>query len=182
MEDLLSLYNWQIQLTQLNLLGSHDTARLLTIADNDRASVELATLLLLTFPGAPCLYYGDEVGMQGGIDPDSRQGFAHEQQWDQPLLAYHRALIALRHRYASLRTGAHKIVYASGSVYVIERRLEDEILVIGVNADTRPAQMTLPSPVTLATVLFGKGKASMADGHIQISLPARSGLVVKLEA
>ncbi|MGL5130904.1 MAG: glycoside hydrolase family 13 protein, partial [Planktothrix sp.] len=60
-QDLLALYPWEIQLTQLNLLDSHDTARLITIAGGDKASVELATLLLFTFPGAPSIYYGDEV-------------------------------------------------------------------------------------------------------------------------
>jgi glycosidase len=50
---LLELYPWEIQLTQLNLLASHDTARLLSIAGEDRASVELATLLLLTFSWCP---------------------------------------------------------------------------------------------------------------------------------
>jgi cyclomaltodextrinase / maltogenic alpha-amylase / neopullulanase len=182
MEKLLSLYDWQIQLTQLNLLGSHDTARLRTLADDDRASVELATLLLLTFPGAPCIYYGDEVGMEGSIDPDSRRGFLPEPQWDQPLLGYHRDLIALRHRYGSLRTGTYKTVHASGPVYAFERRLENEILIVVVNADIHPAQMILPLQVNVVTVLFGSGKASIADGHIQINLPARSGLIVKLDS
>jgi cyclomaltodextrinase / maltogenic alpha-amylase / neopullulanase len=58
-EALLTLYPWEIQLTQLNLLDSHDTARLITIASEDQASVELATLLLFTFRS---IYYGDEVG------------------------------------------------------------------------------------------------------------------------
>jgi cyclomaltodextrinase / maltogenic alpha-amylase / neopullulanase len=180
-EELLNLYDWEIQLTQLNLINSHDTARLRTIADNDRASVELATLLLLTFPGAPCIYYGDEVGMQGSIDPDSRRGFLPEPQWDQQILSYHRDLIALRDRYTSLRTGTYKTVYASGHVYAFERRLENEILIVVVNADTHPSQMALPSQVKVATVLFGSGNASMADGHMQINLPARSGLIVKLD-
>lgn len=82
-QKLLKLYDWEIQQTQLNLLASHDTARLLSIADEDRDSVKLGTLLLLTFPGAPSIYYGDEVGLAGGIDPDSRRGFPVEADWDQ---------------------------------------------------------------------------------------------------
>ena len=85
-EDLLKLYPWEISLTQLNLLASHDTARLLTIAGGDRCTVELSTLLLLTFPGAPSIYYGDEVGLPGGLDPDSRRGFPPEVDWDMELL------------------------------------------------------------------------------------------------
>ena len=56
----------------LNVLGSHDTARLLTVAGHDVASVKLAALLTFTFPGAPCVYYGDEIGLDGAHDPASR--------------------------------------------------------------------------------------------------------------
>jgi cyclomaltodextrinase / maltogenic alpha-amylase / neopullulanase len=181
-EKLLSLYDWQIQLTQMNLLDSHDTARLRTIADSDPASVELATLLLLTFPGAPCIYYGDEVGMDGGIDPDARRGFLPEAQWDQQLLGHHRDLIALRNHYGALRTGAYKTLYASGHVYAFERRLEDELLVVAVNAGTHPSPIALPVGTDRATVLFGGAEANIIDGHLQINLPARSGSIVKLGA
>ena len=68
--DLLERHPWEISLTQLNLLDSHDTARFLTLAGGDRATVELATLLMFTFPGAPNLFYGDEIGLPGGHDPD----------------------------------------------------------------------------------------------------------------
>jgi cyclomaltodextrinase / maltogenic alpha-amylase / neopullulanase len=180
-EKLLSLYDWQIQLTQLNLLDSHDTARLRTIADNDPASVELATLLLLTFPGAPCIYYGDEVGMDGGIDPDARRGFLPEAQWNQHLLEHHRDLITLRNRYRALRTGAYKTLYASGHAYAFERRLEGEILVIAVNAGTHPSPIALPVQTDRASVLFGKAEAHIFNDHLQINLPARSGLIVKLD-
>ncbi|MBD0394528.1 MAG: glycoside hydrolase family 13 protein, partial [Microcoleus sp. C1-bin4] len=120
-QKVLDLYPWQIQLTQLNLLASHDTARLLTIARGDKASVELATLLLLTFPGAPSIYYGDEVGLPGALDPDSRRGFPLQADWELDVLDYHKQLIALRHKYAALRTGSYHILFAEGTVYVFAR-------------------------------------------------------------
>ncbi|BAC91587.1 glycoside hydrolase family 13 protein [Gloeobacter violaceus] len=179
-DKLLGLYDWEIQLAQLNLLDSHDTARVLTIAGGDRASVELATLLLLTFPGAPSIYYGDEVGLPGGIDPDSRQGFPPESQWNGELLALHRDLIALRHRHEALRIGKYKSVYASGQCYVFERRLEAEVLLVAVNAGTEPARVTLEAPGETypRKVLFGPGQVEAAEGHLELSLPARSGLVL----
>ena len=70
-------------MTQLNLLSSHDIARLLSVIGGEtdkpeaiaRAinSLKLCTLLLMTFPGAPSVYYGDEVGMWGGNDPSTRK-------------------------------------------------------------------------------------------------------------
>ena len=103
MRDLLNLFPCDDRYTQLNLLASHDTARPITTLGGDRVSLELATLLLLTFPGAPCIYYGDEVGLPGGPKQDCRRSFPAEAQWDQDILAFHRKLIALRHAHPALR-------------------------------------------------------------------------------
>ncbi|OCQ95741.1 alpha-amylase [Nostoc sp. MBR 210] len=135
-QELLQLYPWEIQLTQLNLLASHDTARLMTIAGGDKASIELSTLLLLTFPGAPSIYYGDEVGLPGAIDPDSRRGFPLEANWDQEILQTHRQLIEIRHTYPALRTGDYQVLYAQGTLYVFARTLDTEELIIAVNTGT----------------------------------------------
>jgi glycosidase len=184
-QKVLDLYPWQIQLTQLNLLASHDTARLLTIARGDKASVELATLLLLTFPGAPSIYYGDEVGLPGALDPDSRRGFPLEAQWEVDVLDYHKQLIALRHKYAALRTGSYHILFAEGTVYVFARILGHEEIVVAVNVSTEPAQISF-EPANLKSthdkLLYGKGEfVWKADGetrHLELTLPARSGLIL----
>ena len=60
---------------QLNLLGSHDTPRARTLCGGDMDAVRLAMLLQMTLPGAPCVYYGDEIGMEGLMDPDCRRAF-----------------------------------------------------------------------------------------------------------
>jgi cyclomaltodextrinase len=104
-QDLLALYPWDIQLTQLNLLDSHDIARLLTICGEDFATVELATVLLMTSVGAPSIYYGDEVGLPGGDDPDCRRGFPVEDKWNPAVLNYHKQLIAIRRNHPALQTG-----------------------------------------------------------------------------
>ncbi|VDG31943.1 alpha-amylase [Lactobacillus plantarum JDM1] [Lactiplantibacillus mudanjiangensis] len=67
-----------------NNIGSHDTPRILTMLQNDQARLSLAMGLLLTLPGVPCLYYGDEAKMTGGKDPDNR-AFYPWNQVDQPL-------------------------------------------------------------------------------------------------
>ncbi|MBD0340815.1 MAG: DUF3459 domain-containing protein, partial [Microcoleus sp. Co-bin12] len=183
-QKVLDLYPWQIQLTQLNLLASHDTARLLTIARGDKASVELATLLLLTFPGAPSIYYGDEVGLPGALDPDSRRGFPLQADWELDVLDYHKQLIALRHKYAALRTGSYHILFAEGAVYVFARILGHEEIVVAVNVSTEPAQISF-EPANLKSthdkLLYGKGEfVWKLDGetrHLELRLPARSGLI-----
>lgn len=182
-EKLLELYPWEIQLTQLNLLDSHDTARLLTIARGDKATVELATLLLFTFPGAPSIFYGDEVGLPGAHDPDSRRGFPAETDWDTDVLAYHRQLIALRHKYPALRTGKYRVLFAEGMVYVFARQLGDEELIVAVNVGSSAANVSF-QPEGLSSVprqlLYGKAVISWteASGFLGLQLEARSGCIL----
>ena len=187
MQELLALYPWEIQLTQLNLLDSHDTSRLITIAGGDRASVELAALLLLTFPGAPSIYYGDEVGLAGAIDPDSRRGFPPESNWDRELYHYHCQLIQLRHSHPALRTGTLQILYAQGTVYMFARCLPEEEILIAVNVGTAiapvdliPAELGLQSRVDRQ--LFGHSEYSWQQQdsqlHLHLSLPPRSGCIL----
>ncbi len=179
---LLALYNWEIQLTQLNLLASHDTARLLSIAGGDQPSVELSTLLLLTFPGAPSIYYGDEVGLPGALDPDSRRGFPPESDWNYKIFECHRQLIALRHAHPALRAGDYKTLHAEGTVYVFVRSLGDDELIIAVNVGTVPAKVTV-EPSSLKSrpskLLYGSADIQWSeDSHLELHLPERSGCVL----
>lgn len=185
-QELFELYDWQIHLTQLNLLASHDTARLISIAGGDVASVELATLLLMTFPGAPSVYYGDEVGLPGKIDPDSRRGFPLEADWNYEIFEYHRQLIALRHAHPALRTGEYKVLYAEGTGYVFARTLGEEEVIVAVNVGTAEIRVVLGSNVALKTqpnkLLFGTAELAWhgegADRQLELHLPARSGCIL----
>ncbi len=186
-QALLQLYPWEIQLTQLNLLASHDTARLLSIAGGDRASGELATLLLLTFPGAPSIYYGDEVGLPGALDPDSRRGFPLEANWDYEIYEYHRQLIALRHRYPALRTGDYRVLFAETTLYVFVRSIGAEEILVAVNIGTATGKVSLDlKAAQLNTVpqkqLFGlqplDWSVDAASHQLTLELPARSGYVL----
>ena len=184
-QHLLQLYPWEIQLTQLNLLASHDTARLLSIAGDDRASVELATLLLLTFPGAPSIYYGDEVGLPGRLDPDSRRSFPIDARWERDVLDYHRQLIALRHQYPALRTGSYQVLYAHTETYVFARILDSEEIVVALNAGTAPSKVSFEVAKLKSQpskLLYGSADVEWeGEGESQklkLNLPSRSGCIL----
>lgn len=180
-QELLELYPWEIQLTQLNLLASHDTARLITIADGDQPSVELATLLLLTFPGAPSIYYGDEVGLPGAIDPDSRRGFPTEANWNQEILHIHRQLIALRHKYPALRAGDYKTLFAQGALYIFTRTLETDELIIAVNAGTGKTTANIDTAGLLTKshqLLYGTAEFEWHGTQLSLTLPPRTGCIL----
>ncbi|HYF61361.1 MAG TPA: glycoside hydrolase family 13 protein, partial [Herpetosiphonaceae bacterium] len=126
-EALLGLYPWPIQLTQLNLLDSHDTARLISVVGDDQASVRLATLLLMTFPGAPSIYYGDEIGLTGsGPDAMYRRPFPWDrpEAWNTDLLEFYRRAIALRHARPALCTGDYRRLLAEPAAYAFARTLD----------------------------------------------------------
>ncbi|NRK74509.1 alpha-glycosidase, partial [Salmonella enterica subsp. enterica serovar Typhi] len=80
-----------------NLLDSHDTPRILTLANNRKDRVKLLYLFLLSFTGTPCIYYGDEIGMDGTQDPGCRKCMVWEKEkQDLDMFAHIQKLISLR--------------------------------------------------------------------------------------
>ena len=124
---------WQIATQQFNLLGSHDTSRLATILGGSRDLVRVATALLLTYPGIPCIYYGDELGLQGEGDPGSRCCMPwDEATWDHELRGWFQQLIRLRRTSPALRWGGFQLLYAAGDSVAYQREAPEERLIIVV--------------------------------------------------
>ncbi|MET3558443.1 glycosidase [Streptococcus rupicaprae] len=87
----------QVNRMNLNLLDSHDTHRFFTQIGGSRDKLLAAVALLFTFIGIPCLYYGTEIAMEGGYDPDCRRGFNwNEDEWNQDLMSVIKKIIALK--------------------------------------------------------------------------------------
>lgn len=89
-----------------NLLDSHDTPRTLHQCGEDKRKMKLLAAIQLLLPGMPFIYYGDEVGMTGGRDPDCRRGMLwDEDRQDKDMLSYYCRLIEVRKGYPCLTTG-----------------------------------------------------------------------------
>jgi alpha-glucosidase len=144
------------QLAQLNSLNSHDVPRLHSLLADQKLS-EIAAVLLLTYIGVPCIYYGDEIGLEGGADPDNRRPMPwpdlaapdHTNNTalpNQSLLAHYRALIALRRCSRPLQAGGLEVLYAEGDVLVYARHFGLETLLVAVNRGAaRPWPLVLPA-------------------------------------
>jgi glycosidase len=178
---------------QLNLLGSHDMPRLRTLVSGDLAAVRLAVLLQMTLPGAPCVYYGDEIGLEGGNDPDCRRAFpAGAAGRDEALRATFRDLIALRRAHPALRADGLRVIGAEGACVALVRGGADdptaagETLLVVVNAGIEPRSIVLAdstlagrrlAPLAVAGIPGGSTLEVAGDGRVEVALPARSGFV-----
>jgi neopullulanase len=186
-DRMVGLYDWPVTAAQLNLLDSHDMARFLTLVGEDRDALRLATLFQMTFPGAPCLYYGDEIGMEGHHDPDCRRTFPwDESRWDHELLDWFRRAIALRKAHPVLRRGGCRRLLADdgSAIYAYVREGEGEKLVVVLNNGASSYDLAIPvaglyEDGTPLHDLWGGGQARVTAGAITgATLPGRSAAVL----
>jgi alpha-glucosidase len=138
---------WAATRIQFNLLDSHDTPRLLHLVNGDQDKADVARLLLFTYPGVPCLYYGDEIGLDGGKDPDNRRTMNwDESNWNLDELKRWSQLIGLRKDSTALGRGSFQMLCAQHDTLaflredgtrrclVVARRALDEVTHISVEA------------------------------------------------
>jgi neopullulanase len=175
------LYQRNITYSQLNLLDSHDTPRFLSCVSGNKDSLKLAWLFLLTYPGAPCIYYGNEIGMDGEHDPYCRKSFPWEEsKWDIGLRSYAKEAIALRKQYAALRRGDFRHLWAVDGIYAFSRSLDDKTLMVTLNSSESPQHAeVMYDQKEIPRILFGAASdMSITDGRLKFTVPARSGVVL----
>jgi len=172
----LAAYPRQAVETTFNLLGSHDTPRLLTLCGDDANRMKLATLFKLTYPGTACIYYGDEVGMTGGGDPGCRECMVWEaEKQNKDLLAFFSAAIRLRKTHEALRSANLKFLQADGGTVVYERSATDgtERFVIAMNASEQPVDVIVPAAAgDVWTDAFTGSPIDASSGSLQARLPS----------
>jgi len=190
--ELAVAYDPSVVASQLNLLGSHDAPRMRTVLGGDAARVRLAVLLQATLPGAPCIYYGDEIGLAGGNDPECRAAFPwDETAWEPGLRDTFRTLLHLRSTEPVLRDGPMTLVGAAASAAAFERGSGAARFVVAVNPgdvavrlDVRFRDAPSGAGGHLAPVdipgLTGPGESRIVDGRATIELAACSGTVLRV--
>ena len=186
----MALYDRAVTEVQLNLLDSHDSPRFRTMAGRDRASYHLAVLLQATLPGAPCTYYGDEVGIEGDHDPDCRRAFPwDEARWDRAGLEWTRASFAARHALPALRRGTFRVVGAvdDALAFVRGETAGGGAVLVVVNAGDAAVEVRVRAPelagATLEDHRFppGAGAAIVVadDGGAVVDVGPRTGRILR---
>ncbi len=197
-EFMREVYPQQSFYALMNLLSSHDQPRTLhvlgyqnpeansaTIA-SAKQKFRLAVFFQMTFPGAPTVYYGDEVGMIGGEDPYNRAPYPWADKGGKPdiaLLAEFKKLIQLRKDNPVLSHGSLEApLFMNENVIVLARQFENTVAITATNNSTAAQTITIDLPANIKARSFidalSKQEIQAIDGKINITVPAQYGLVL----
>lgn len=128
------IYMKKINSNMFNLIDSHDTARFLTEAEGRIERLKLAAAFQFTYIGMPYIYYGDEVGMTGGNDPDCRRCMIwDEEKQNRDLFDFYKTLSKIRKENKALIYGDFKTLYKDKNVIVFKRSIQGEQIIIILN-------------------------------------------------
>ncbi|WP_458120346.1 alpha-glycosidase [Paenibacillus sp. Z6-24] len=171
----MSRYPRQVAEVAFNLIDSHDTPRALTVAGGDKNRLKLAALFQMTFTGAPCIYYGDEIGMEGEGDPDCRRCMVwEEEEQDRELFAYYQQIIGMRKQYSALRQGTFRFLHSrKGSNELVYERYDDqEKFIIAMNSSSEPIDIEIDIKGTKWEDVLKNRELQLEGGLLKCQLPA----------
>jgi cyclomaltodextrinase / maltogenic alpha-amylase / neopullulanase len=199
-----ALYPHRVNCAMQNLLSSHDTARILSVIQNgdeidsdkdkkdyNRGPVSeettkrfrIAVLFQMTYVGSPMIYYGDEIGMAGGKDPDCRRPMIwNEARQNRDILDWHKKLITIRKSHAALRTGEFKTLITDdkNNVYAFQRTEGNERIAVIFNYSPVRVESKLftADASAMKDLLTGTSLAPVEKGLFNVSLEPYSGMIL----
>lgn len=194
-----SLYPDPSRLT--TMANNHDVKRFMSLPNATLEGSMLHVAYILTIRGTPQLYYGEEIAMEGGDDPDNRRDFpggfpndprnAFDKRGrtanEQKMFEWTRDWIALRRAHTSLRRGSQTDLFFDDDSYVFARRTEGETVVIGINRAATQKEASIPvnfldasDGARLTPLVTAKEIVTAGQGTIRLPLPPRSAVAYRL--
>ncbi len=178
----------------VTFFANHDVSRFASADGSSPAKRKLAFGLTLTLRGIPELYYGDEIGMPGGGDPDNRRDFPGGWPGDsknaftaegrtaeqQELFSYVQTLLRLRREHPALQSGKLWHLFSDETSYVFLRETEEERVLVAFNNSAEPRELKIPLADTPglgaagSARVLGQAKADVRNGEAHLALPAQS--------
>jgi len=142
----LHMYPNNVNEVSFNLLDSHDTPRILTLAQNRKDRVKQLYLFMLSFTGTPCIYYGDEIGMEGTQDPGCRKCMVWDKsKQDLDLFTHIQKLIALRKLHPAFGNyGTFMFLEPDTDIIMYKKSYSDEHIVISINHTDKEINCHIP--------------------------------------
>ncbi len=182
--DTRALYPEESNYAMQNLIDSHDTERYLTLCEGDVEKLKLTVFFQMAYLGAPMIYYGDEIGMEGGKDPDCRRPMIwDEAKWNKDLRQHYAKLIGTRKKYAALRRGKIGPILLAArfkNIVAFERIDGDDRMLVVLNNTKKDASLSFEVEAKNKAVKDAVTGAVLhvRKGHVEFDLPAMSGIMI----
>lgn len=180
---------WLNQLAQLNQLDSHDTSRFINQLNGDLNRLKAASMMLFSYPGTPCLYYGTEVALQGGNDPDNRRCFPWgDLDKNSDIFTFYQRLINLRKSRIELQQGCYHTLYAQDKSFVFARFEQGKTSIYAINLGQKSVSFTFERFELMTNAQYFSGFDNHSeDWHLEaqqqlsFTLPAECALLLASE-
>ena len=210
MRHYMTRFNTQSLQVAMNELSNHDHSRFLTRTNHQVGRISshgadaanegvnknlfrMAVLMQMTWPGAPTIYYGDEAGLCGWTDPDSRRAYpwGHE---DEELIQYHKELICIHKEHQVLRTGSILFLFGEYQCISYGRFDDNEHIVVAINISQDTRHMEIPvwrlgvtQPTRMARVILTDAGGfsietkvyQVQSGKLILDCPPETAVLVK---
>ncbi|GIO31196.1 MULTISPECIES: alpha-glycosidase [Paenibacillus] len=173
MSSLLMRYPQQTNEVVFNMLCTHDTPRLLTRVGGDKRKMKLSVVFLFTYMGTPCIFYGDEVGITGAIDPDCRKCMIWDREkQDRDLYDFYKMMINLRKTHKALREGRFRFLKAEpGNPCIIYERVDNQDhFTVWMNNTGQKQTLSHPMETTDWKDALSGEKVSPVNGVMNVTL------------
>ncbi len=158
-QKMIMRYPDMVSRVQMNFLDSHDIPRFLWNCKGDTRRFRLALMYLIMGPGIPSVFYGDERYISGSTEPEYRAAMPWNREGCEEYL---KKLISIRHCYSAVRHGAYRRVYAKGGLYIFEKKLEDECILVAVNNSDTSVKADIEPGYTL---IMGNNADNMIEAE-----------------
>ena len=175
-------YREDIANSLLNLLDSHDTPRILRHCNEDKNKMKLAVLIQMTYPGVPMVLYGDELGLTGGDDPDSRRCMPwNDDQADYNLKDFYKSLIKIRKNNEILQKGDFEtfVIEEAKNIYSFKRILDSEEIIVIINNNPEKREFSFQSQKNKFVDLLTNKEYKENKEKIKLNLNPYQGVILK---
>ena len=164
----------------MNMLGNHDTERVLTMLNNSVELLKEAVAIQMTLPGVPLIYYGDEAGLTGGKDPSNRKSYPWGKENDE-ILEFYKTITAIRVAEDALKIGEIKFLDFNNGVLGYERFIDKDRIIILVNTLEKEERISLSNIEGRVVDLLDINKDYiLINKNIDILISAHKFIILKV--
>ena len=164
----------------MNMLGNHDTERVLTMLNNNLNLLKEAVIIQMTLPGVPLIYYGDEAGLTGGKDPSNRKSYPWGKE-NKDILEFYKKVASIRATEEALKNGEIEFLEFNNGILGFERTLNKDRIIVIVNTLEKEDNITIDNIDGKVINLLDKTKEyQIKDRTVNILVKAHKFMILKI--